>query len=357
MSPVTTVRVDSDSALREAASELRSASRIALDTEFMRVDTYYPRLCLVQLGIPGTVFCVDPLAVGNLAPLAPLLAEPLQAKLMHAARQDLEALQVQGGLLVAPIVDTQVAAALLGLPEQAGYAYLVEHCCGIVLDKTQTRTDWAQRPLSEAQWHYAAQDVVWLEPVLDVLLQRLDALGRRHWLAEECARLAPEETPPPWQRLKGLAQWQGRDLAVAQALAEWREALAQRVDRPRAWLLRDETLYALARQRPATTGDLARLPAIAPGTVRRYGEELLEVVRTAARERAPRPHEAARLEPAQAALAAKLAARVRDCAAALGIAPTTLANRRDLERLASGQPVPRLASGWRREVLGDLATV
>ena len=355
MSTTTTVRVDSDSGLRAAAEVLAGAQRVALDTEFMRVDTYYPRLCLLQFGIPGRVFCIDPLAVPDCAPLAPMLAAPGQAKLMHAARQDLEALQVHGGLGVAPVVDTQVAAALLGLPEQAGYAWLVEHCCGVVLDKTQTRTDWAQRPLSEAQWEYAAQDVLWLEPVLEVLLQRLDALGRRTWLEEECARLGPEEASPPWQRLKGLAQWQGRDLAVAQALAEWRETLAQRTNRPRAWLLRDETLYALAKQRPATMNELARLPAMAPGTVRRHGAELLELVQAAAKERAPEPMESGRLDADQLAALARLSARVKAYAAELGLASTTLASRRDLERVVCGQPVPRLQGGWRREILGDLA--
>ena len=355
MTTVTTVRVDSDSVLREAAEALAGAGRIALDTEFMRVDTYYPKLCLLQLCMPGRVFCIDPLAVPDCAPLAPLLAAPGQPKLMHAARQDLEALQVHGGLGVAPVIDTQVAAALLGLPEQAGYAWLVEHCCGVVLDKTQTRTDWAQRPLSEAQWEYAAQDVLWLEPVLEVLLQRLDALGRRTWLEEECARLGPDEAAPPWQRLKGLAQWQGQDLAVAQALAEWREALAQRANRPRAWLLRDETLYALAKQRPATLNELSRLPSMAPGTVRRYGPELLELVKVAARERAPEAVDSGRLDADQLAVVARLSARVKACASALGLAPTMLASRRDLERLACGQPVARLTRGWRREVLGELA--
>ena len=350
----TTVRVDSDSGLREALDALRSAARVALDTEFMRVDTYFPKLCLLQLGVPGSVFCIDPLAVPDCSSLAPVLAAG-QPKLMHAARQDLEALQVHGGLTVAPIIDTQIAAALLGLPEQAGYAYLVEHCCGVVLDKTQTRTDWSQRPLSEAQWHYAAQDVEWLEPVLEVLLARLDALGRRDWLLEDCARLAPEEPAPPWQRLKGLAQWQGAELAVAQALAEWREALAQRVNRPRAWLLRDETLYAMARQRPGTVSELSRLPSMAPGTVRRYGEELLRLVKQAARERAPQLLDSGRLDPDQAALVARWSSQVKAAAEALGIAPTTIASRRDLERLASGQPVPRLAGGWRRAVLGELA--
>ena len=151
-------------------------------------------------------------------------------------------------------------------------------------------------------------------------------------------------------KLGKLGVWGMLDKLTAAETA----ALAQRVDRPRAWLLRDETLYALARQRPASASELSRLPAMAPGTVRRYGPALLELVQTAAREREPVPMEASRLDADQLAVVARLSVRVKAKAAELVLAPTTLASRRDLERLACGQAVPRLASGWRREVLGEL---
>ena len=215
-----TLIVDNPAALQAALPALSSPGAWALDTEFMRVDTYYPRLCLVQIATADQVICIDPLAVPDLSPLAPALADPGRPKLMHAARQDLEALEAHGGLRLEGIIDTQIAAALLGLPEQVGYAWLVEHYEGVVLDKSQTRTDWSVRPLSPAQWHYAAQDVVHLPRLWRQMSAALEAAGKRQWLDEECARLALDDTPTTAQRVKGIAQCEGQALAVVKACAE-----------------------------------------------------------------------------------------------------------------------------------------
>lgn len=350
-----TLIVDTPAALDAALATLSVPGPWALDTEFMRVDTYYPRLCLLQIAAAGQVICVDPLSVPDLSPLAAGLADPARPKLMHAARQDLEALMVHGGLQVAGVVDTQIAAGLLGLPEQVGYAWLVEHYEGVVLDKSQTRTDWAQRPLSEAQWHYAAQDVLHLLPLWTRMTAALEAAGKSGWLTEECARLTVDDGPPPAQRVKGLNQCDGPALAVAQALAEWREQQAQTQNRPRNWILRDEVLVEIARRRPRTLADLATVNALPPATMRRHGEALLAVCIEAARRPVVQEKPVmTRLTPEQTATVQALQERVKTCAEARAVVPTLLATRRDIERLVLGLPVPRLHSGWRAEVLAGV---
>ncbi|MEQ8492764.1 MAG: ribonuclease D, partial [Gammaproteobacteria bacterium] len=163
---------------------------LAIDTEFERQRTYFARLCLVQIACAERIALIDTLAVDDLTPLAGVLAAPGRCKLLHAARQDLEVLYHAGLVLGPPLVDTQVAAALAGFDEQIGYAELVRELLGVTLDKSQTRTDWRQRPLSERQLHYAADDVRHLAALDAALGERLAALGREAWLEEECRTLA-----------------------------------------------------------------------------------------------------------------------------------------------------------------------
>lgn len=350
-----TLIVDTPAALLDALPQLTAPGPWALDTEFMRVDTYYPRLCLLQVATATSVICIDPLAVPDLGALAPALADPARMKLMHAARQDLEALSVHGGFQIAGVVDTQIAAGLLGLPEQVGYAWLVEHYEGVVLDKSQTRTDWAQRPLTAAQWHYAAQDVVHLLPLWARMSAALEAAGKRDWLTEECARLTVEDNTPPAQRVKGLNQCDGPSLAIAQALAEWREHQARTLNRPRNWILRDEVLVEIARRRPRALPELSSVSGMPPATLRRHGEALLAVCQEAAgRPLVVERPALTRLTPEQTAMVVSLQERVKACADACTIVPTLLATRRELERVVLGLPVPRLQSGWRAGLLAGV---
>lgn len=344
--------VQTESDLLDAVAVLEGARRWALDTEFMRVDTYFPQLCLLQIASETHTFCIDPIAVPDLSALDGALQSPLCLKVMHAARQDLEVLAVHGGHQISALADTQVAAALLGLPEQVGYAWLVEHYRGVVLDKSQTRTDWARRPLTDAQWRYAAQDVEWLLSVWDEMAAALATQGKLAWLEEECLRVPAEENQPVWQRLKGIAQFAGAGLAVAQAVCKWRESVAREVNRPRTWILRDETVLAFARSLPHSVSELARLPGMPPATVRRYGEVLLQLGgEAAARGPTGEPMLAVKLSSAQSAALVRVQEMIRLRAIELSVAPTLLAARRDLERLLGGQPVPKLTTGWRAQVL------
>ena len=272
--------------LETALFRLHGADRLALDTEFMRERTYHPQLCLVQIATATDCVLIDPLAGLDLAPLHALLQERSRLKILHAARQDLEVLLLTGGAVPGPLFDTQVAAALLGMPPQVGYAELVARQLGHSIDKGQTRTDWSRRPLTPAQLAYAADDVRHLLTLQAELQAALAARGREDWVAEETAALenpALYRTDPAaaWKRLKGLNRLQPAEQSAARALADWRERRALESDKPRGWILADETLYAIATRAPSTIAELESIASLPPGVVRKRGEELLELLRHA----------------------------------------------------------------------------
>jgi ribonuclease D len=347
--------------LDAAVFRMQGAVRLAIDTEFMRERTYYAQLCLVQIATDADCFLVDPLAGLDLEPLHTLLGDRAKTKILHAARQDLEVLHLAGGRVPAPVFDTQVAAALLGFPPQAGYADLVARQLGHSIDKGQTRTDWSRRPLTPEQLAYAADDVHHLLQLHTELASALEARGRTAWLAEETAAFedpALYQTAPSaaWRRLKGLARLRPREQAAARALAEWREQRAIASDKPRGWILSDESLYALATRAPRTAEELEQVRELPPALVRQRGDELLALI-AAAQEAADDTFVesvARRPTPEKTALVARLQQRVRDEAAALEISPEVLATRRDVEALVfSDRGESALARGWRRAVIGE----
>lgn len=347
--------------LEAAVFRLQGASRLAVDTEFMRERTYRPQLCLVQVASDADCYLVDALAGLDLARLHAILVDRARPKILHAARQDLEVLSQSGGAVPAPVFDTQVAAALLGLPPQVGYADLVARRLGHSIDKGQTRTDWSRRPLTDLQLAYAADDVHHLLTLHSDLAAELDARARAHWHAEDCAALedpALYRTDPDdaWRRLKGLARMKPVEQAIARALAAWRERRAIASDKPRGWILADDVLYSLATSGPATVSDLEQVRGLPPAVIRKRGEELLATI-DAARSGAaslapvalpPRP------TPEQNRLVGELQKRVREVAGELGISAEVIATRRDVEALVFGpQESSGVMRGWRRDVAGN----
>jgi ribonuclease D len=349
-------------ALEEALFRLRGADRLALDTEFMRESTYHPQLCLVQIGTESDCCLIDPLAGLDLAPLHELLRDRTRPKILHAARQDLEVLQLAGGSVPGPLFDTQVAAALLGFPPQVGYAELVARQLGHSIDKGQTRTDWSRRPLTPAQLAYAADDVRHLLTLHTELQAELAARGRTGWMTEEaafCEDPALYRTDPAlaWRRLKGLNRLQAAEQSTARALAKWREQRAIESNKPRGWILADEALYAIASRAPQSLTALETIPSLPPGVVRKRGEELLALVQSARADESGVPLSAPRRpSPEEMTLAGKLLQIVRDVAAELEIGPEVLATRKDVEAIAFGSSAPGdspLMRGWRRNVVGE----
>jgi ribonuclease D len=353
--------VTTQSQLDAALFRLEAAARLAIDTEFMRESTYYPQLCLVQVATDSDCFLLDPLAGLDIEGLYALLADRSRLKILHAARQDLEVLQLGGRPVPAPVFDTQVAAAMLGLPPQAGYAELVARRLGHSIDKGQTRTDWSRRPLTPEQLAYAADDVHHLLTLHTDLSTALTALGRAGWLAEDAAALddvALYRTEPgdAWRRLKGLGRLKPREQSAARALAEWRERRAIESDKPRGWILSDEAIYAVATMAPRNVADLEAIRSLPPAVVRKRGGELLALITAAIEAAGTAGIEAngRRPTPQENALVSRLQQIVRDEAAALEVSPEVLATRRDVEALVfEDRGESALLRGWRRAVIGE----
>lgn len=352
------ILVETPAALADLAQRLRGAPFIALDTEFLREKTYFPRLCLVQVAAGDVVACVDPLAVPDLGPLLEVLHDPKTTKVLHSARQDFEIFLHLDGRLPAPVFDTQIAAGLLGLPEQVGYATLVERLLGVSLSKAHTRADWARRPLPQAWLDYAADDVRYLAQVYERVRTRLAELGRLDWLAGEFDALLepalyatrPEDA---WLRLSRLERLNDRQRAVLQALAAWREETARREDRPRLWVVRDDVLTDIARSLPASRAALTEIRELPERVLARYGETLLDIVARHRNESLSLPGPSAPALGAEGdAVVDLLAAVVRVRAVEMQVQPTLLATRRDLERLAGGDRAVPALRGWRRQLVG-----
>ncbi len=363
--------IQNAASLELLVAQLQGAPRIALDTEFMREKTYLAELALLQLSDGSTPQLVDPLADMDLAPLMSCLMNPVCTKVLHAARQDLEVLLPLTGAPLAPVLDTQVAAALAGHAPQVGYGELVLKELGVALEKGQARTDWLRRPLSLAQAYYAADDVRYLLPLAGRLLARLGELGRLGWLAEETVALADPTlyTVDPaiaWQRLKGIESCPPREQARIRALAAWREARAQRRNLPRSWVLADDMLREVARRGPADLDALRELHVLQDKTLDKLGAELIEAL--AVGDAAPLEGLVQRMDTrpsaTEKAMAQRLAATLKTAAEAVSIAPEVLATQRELRALARAAVGPEATPGqepaglpclrgWRRGVVGE----
>jgi ribonuclease D len=348
--------------LSDLCRRLGQHNFVAVDTEFIREQTFWPRLCVVQLAGPGEEAIVDPLAPGvDLAPFFALMADERVVKVFHAARQDLEIVWNQARLIPHPIFDTQVAAMVCGFGESVSYVSLVKQVTGHNLDKTSRFTDWARRPLSEKQLAYAVADVTHLRDVYGRLMGELEATGRLGWLDEEMAELtSPEtyETRPEdaWRRLK-LRVRNRKGLAVLIELAAWRERLAQTMDVPRNRILRDEALYDIANSAPTDTAQLGHLRSLSEGFSRSSrAKEIVEAVNRALK-RDPRTlpplREGAGLPAEKAATVELLRVLLKACAARSKVAPRLIADAEHLERLAAEDDpdIPAL-KGWRYELFG-----
>jgi ribonuclease D len=343
--------------LAELAARMDAAHAIALDTEFLRERTYRAELCLLQVATVDGPVCVDPIALADLGPLRASLASPRSEKVLHAARQDLEVLLPVTGM-IAPVFDTQVAAALAGFPAQAGYGELVRRLLDKDLPKAHTRTDWSRRPLSPEQIEYALDDVRYLLPLRDLLLEQLERLGRRGWLVEELRALGdpaalavqPERA---WLRLKGLQALDPARVALAQSLAAWRERRAIARNRPRGWILDDTVLREIIQRVPRSSAQLSAVPEMPEGVVKHSGEEILALIDAVGVAEPPPPlPRRERPDPAFTAMVKRLADLTQGIATELGIASEVLATRRDLEQVARGEQGAAVLNGWRREIVG-----
>ena len=347
--------------LKQLCQQLQDSPFLSIDTEFVRERTYYPRLALIQIGNEEVAACIDPLAIDDLTPIKQLFQNPTITKVFHAASQDMEIFQFLFGELPTPSFDTQIAAAVLGIGEQIGYANLVKEMLGIELDKSQSRTDWLQRPLAKRQIRYAEDDVRYLTQIYPKLIERLDQLNRRHWLDEDFQALTDSRRYQPnpdkiWRKVKGVNRLKGAQLAIIQAVARWREEVAMEIDRPRRRIIGDELLVDMARIKPDNRAALAKLRGISPSIVERYGETLVALIKQAQqlpREQWPSLPRFVRLTAAQDAQVDALSAIIKLCAAQYNINATNLVNRKELERLVTGERDLAILQGWRKHHGGE----
>ena len=352
-------------ALEKFCAEAMTARYVTVDTEFMRENTYYPKLCLLQIASADDAVLVDPLADGiDLAPVFALMAAPQVLKVFHAARQDIEIFVHLSGAVPAPIFDTQIAGMACGFGDAISYDRLVKSVVGVEIDKSSRFTDWARRPLGDRQLTYALSDVTHLRLVFEALEERLRANGREPWLADEMAVLtdpatyvvAPEDA---WRRLK-LRNPKPRTLAVLRELAALRENEARRRDLPRNRVLRDEVLTEIAASVPSTPEELARARSISDNVAKgKLGQGILEAVRRGAnsdRNSWPRPPAATPPRRGREPVVELLRVLLKLKAEEHGVAQKLIANMADLDLIADDDDadVPAL-SGWRREIFGDAA--
>ncbi|MDD5034062.1 MAG: ribonuclease D, partial [Methylococcaceae bacterium] len=347
--------IDTPEKLHELCAKLADAKWVALDTEFLREKTYFPKFCLLQIATSDYMACIDPLALEDLQPLFEILYDPGITLVFHAGRQDLEIFYHLNGELPQQLFDTQLAAPLLGLGEQISYATLVAEILGVHLSKSHSRTDWSRRPLSPEQLRYAADDVIYLEQAYQVMLPRLEQLGRIAWLQQDFAELADPalyQNPPEsaWMRIGGVHQLKPKQLSILQSLAAWREQMARSQDLPRGWILKDDALFDLARQQPANAEQLSHVRGIDERIAKRHGPTLCGLIQEAAAHppqsltlKARPPKKTAEQE----ALLDLLMAVVRLRAAQNAINSSLLASRKDLEQLLDGDEDARLLHGWR----------
>lgn len=338
---------------------------VTVDTEFLRETTFWPVLCVVQLASDQEAIAIDALAEGlDLQPLLRLMADEDVVKVFHAARQDLEIFWKLAGVLPTPLFDTQVAAMVCGYGDQVSYSELVQSICRVAIDKSSRFTDWARRPLAEAQIEYAIGDVTHLRDVYKALTKRLAATGRQSWLEDEMKVLrspATYEQHPEraWERYKSRAR-KPRDLAVLMELAAWRESEAQARDVPRSRVLKDDVLIELAHAAPRTVEALGNLRAFPRGMERsRAGGEILEAIeRGLARDSKTLPKiERERRNGANlSATVELLKVLLRQVSEESGVAGKMIATVDDLESIAYNDKaeVPAL-SGWRRKLFGERA--
>ena len=348
--------------LVDLVQQLRTAPCVAIDTEFMRERTYFARLCLIQLASDDVAAIVDPLAIGDLSPLRELLVDPAVVKIFHAGSQDLEIFYRLFGVATAPVFDSQIAATLAGFPQQVGYGALVKEVMGVTLDKGDTYTDWAKRPLSDTQVEYALNDVRYLTEIRRRLLAEMEREGRIEWLAADFSRLedpATYEVVPRelWRRVKRVSSLNRRQLAVAREVAAWREIEAQRRDVPKRWVVGDESIIEIARRAPKTGEELCAIRGVADKVGRGAHAGLLGAVAdglAVTDDDLPSLNKRRRPVGDVDAAVDLMIAVVRLRAREHGVAMPLMASRDDLERLAAGEKeASPLLEGWRKKMVGD----
>jgi ribonuclease D len=359
--------IDTPSQLQKACAEMENCKVLCLDMEFHRESTYYAEFALLQIYGHQQCWIIDPIKLDDLSSLWDVICRSDILKVFHAGRQDVEIFVKETGRMPLPLFDTQVAAALLGYGQQVGFGNLVQRITKKALVKGESFTDWITRPLTGKQLEYAADDVIWLMPIYQHLLERLEAQGRSDWLTEEQSVLCDmatydnDESSVFW-RVKGVNKLKGRNLATLRELAAWREREAKKRNIPRRRMVADDPLLEIARRDTLNTETLGRMRGLHGGFIKRFGEDVLQVWQQGMdTPEAEWPRQKGRRHNATGTdlRLEMLDTLVRLKAETGEIASSILVTKSDLAELASwgfrckGEP-PELAClhGWRYELVG-----
>ncbi|GAB1261865.1 ribonuclease D [Aurantivibrio plasticivorans] len=352
--------------LVDCCNQLSKSDVIAIDTEFMRTDTFYPIAALIQIADDKQCYLIDPTTIHECVALVDLLTNPKTVKLIHACSEDLEVFKCALGCVPSPIIDTQIAAALAGYGASLGYANLVNQVLGIELEKGETRSDWLQRPLTERQIHYAIQDVEYLLTVWRKLASELEAKGRMGWLEEDCKKIEqlasqPDDIDGYYKRIKSAWKLSTSQLNVLSVLSAWREKAAREENIPRNHLVHERALYDVAKIQPSTPAALKQIQGLGQSKVRKYGDAILACI-----EKASHISEEDRPSPLPSPLPVSARDKIKvfkqliaGKAEALGVQPELLMRKVDYEALVrSGMQggeytLPNSLSSWRKALFGD----
>lgn len=356
--------------LRDCCQILRGASQIAVDTEFMRSSTFYPKAALFQMFAGeqggGKCYLIDPLPISDFSPLVELFTDPAVVKVFHSCSEDLEVFNTFLACVPDPLVDTQIAAGLLDYGSSSSYAALVETVLDVKLEKGETRSDWLQRPLQAKQLQYAVQDVVYLLPLYQRLIEELEEATRLPWLREDCELLVanaktPQDLHAYFPRIKSAWKLNQQELAILRQLSHWREQAARELDMPRNHVLHERVLWAMAKTQPQTLEVLTSVEGMEPRKAKRFGKVLLGVIEQARTlqasdypQRLPAP-----LPIDQRELVNALKEAVAEKARDLQVVPEVLAKKADYEfivRSGMGEgdyALPQRLQGWRLLVVGE----
>ena len=333
---------------------------VSVDTEFIRERSYYPELCLIQLGTASECVSIDPILIDDLRPLEALLANERITKVLHACSQDLEVIQNAMGCVVSPVFDTQLAAAFLGLRQQIGYGALVETYTGVHLPKAESLTDWSRRPLNPEQLRYAEDDVRYLPGIYDSMMAQLTEKDRLSWVRPEMDELTdptrfahvPERA---YLHLKRASSLTRKQLACAREVCAWRERLAAKRDIPRRWVISDEILLEVCKRTPHSVKRLRAIRGIANIGERDAEDIVKAVARGAACDPADYPKKTHHERPPQEmeGVLDLMYAMLRVVSEKSGVAPQLIATKDDLLDFASGRRESKLrTSTWRFDLVG-----
>ncbi len=359
------VYIDNNDMLAQCCQQWSSLGVVALDTEFIRTDTFYPIGALIQVSDGEQCFLIDPLSIDQFQPFIDILINESIVKVLHACGEDLEVFERLFSILPKPVFDTQIAAAMDGYGFSLGYQRLTEVILNIHVPKGETRSNWLQRPLSDSQIHYAAVDVAYLHELYECLHKSLQQKGRLEWLQEECIELIDSyftnrDIDNYYVKVKSAWKLNSRELATLQQLIAWRENLAREKDKPRGRILKDRSCFEISRLQPATIDALARIEDVSFKIAKQYGEKIFSIYEKVAMltedelpQRLPPP-----LSPQLRTMMKLLKACTRKQANELSVAEEMLVKKRDYEALVrSGLKgeyrLPGSLLGWRQPIIGD----